>query len=134
MSLLSCLYFGVFLLRRVAADYESAGCSDEGCGIPCYLKPPGDNCHYAEHNPCGDEGVTDLDLQLAMLNDSLVRLQEKLIQKNISECTSMHRDRYCLYMLFYKSHYSLGYTLMVLEVGEILLSSDSWCGTFTLIH
>lgn len=83
------LSFGVLFLAglgSVRADFESAGCSDEGCGIPCYLKPPEDDCHYTPHDPCNDnKEATDLDVQLSSLNESLVRLQEKLIQKNISK-------------------------------------------------
>ena len=71
----------------VGADYQSAGCSDEGCGIPCYLRPAEDDCHYTEHDPCDSGGATELDEQLRLLNNSLVRLQEKLIQKGISKLT-----------------------------------------------
>ncbi len=79
------------ILCVVSAGYESAGCSDQGCGIPCYLKPPDDDCHYTPHDPCSEGGgASDLDLQLSYLNESLVRLQEKLIQKNISEFDIMH--------------------------------------------
>ena len=68
-------------------EYQSAGCSDVGCGIPCYLRPPEDNCHYIDHNPCGnDQPIRDVDEQLYLLNVSLVRLQEKLIQKGVSKC------------------------------------------------
>jgi len=67
------------------AGYVSIGCQDDGCGIPCYLKPPGDECHYTKQSPCSDGDASDLDLQISYLNESLVRLQEKLIQKNISK-------------------------------------------------
>ena len=79
------LLIALACLVLVDAAYESAGCSDQGCGIPCYLKPPGDECHYTKNDPCNEGGATDLDLQLSYLNESLVRLQEKLIQKNISK-------------------------------------------------
>lgn len=67
--------------------YQSAGCSDEGCGIPCYLRPAEDICHYTEHveSPCDDGGGDDLLKQLWNLNNTLVRLQEKLVQKGISK-------------------------------------------------
>lgn len=83
--------FGSFLLLLLAGvvhvrgEYQSAGCSDEGCGIPCYLRPAEDDCHYTEHDACDGGGATALDQQLWLLNNSLVRLQEKLVQKGISK-------------------------------------------------
>ena len=77
-----------FLLGEIAyvlADFQLAGCLEEGCGIPCYLRPPEDQCHYTEHSPCDAGGATILEDQLELLNNSLVRLQEKLIQKGISK-------------------------------------------------
>lgn len=73
----------------VAADFQSAGCSDEGCGIPCYIKPAEDSCHYQVSDPCDNGGATNLDHQLWVLNTSLVRLQEKLIQKGVSKWLCM---------------------------------------------
>lgn len=70
---------------HVRSEYQSAGCSDEGCGIPCYLRPPEDDCHYTKSDPCDGGGTTELDEQLRLLNNSLVRLQEKLVQKGISK-------------------------------------------------
>lgn len=81
--LLSLCFLATFI--SVTADFQSAGCSDEGCGIPCYMRPAEDNCHYTAHDPCDSGGATELDLQLSHLNNSLVRLQEKLIQKGISK-------------------------------------------------
>ena len=78
----------LFMLSLCVAkgEYQSAGCSDVGCGIPCYLRPSEDNCHYIDHNPCGsDQPIRDVDEQLYLLNVSLVRLQEKLIQKGVSK-------------------------------------------------
>ena len=77
----------LFLLGSayVRGEYQSAGCSDEGCGIPCYLRPPEDDCHYTKHDSCDGGGATELDQQLWLLNNSLVRLQEKLVQKGISK-------------------------------------------------
>ena len=70
----------------VMGSYESAGCSDEGCGIPCYLRPAEDECHYTEHTrPCDGGGASDLEQQLWFLNNSLVRLREKLVQKRVSK-------------------------------------------------
>lgn len=77
--------FIVLSATSVLGDYESAGCSDEGCGIPCYLRPAEDECHYTEHTPCDGGGASDLEKQLWQLNNSLVRLEEKLIQKGVSE-------------------------------------------------
>ena len=84
LLLLSSCYF----IYYVGADFLSAGCSDEGCGIPCYLRPAEDSCHYTVHDPCDSGGATELDLQLSFLNNSLIRLQEKLIQKGVSKFTS----------------------------------------------
>ena len=79
----------LLLLRSstVLGAYQSAGCSDEGCGIPCYLRPAENSCHYTDHgsSPCDDGGGDDLLMQLSNLNSTLVRLQEKLIQKGISK-------------------------------------------------
>lgn len=81
--LLSCI---LLIVGKAEAEFESAGCSDEGCGIPCYLKPADDDCHYTEHDSCGGgSDAGDLDDQIRLLNNSLVRLQEKLIQKGISK-------------------------------------------------
>lgn len=67
--------------------YQSAGCSDEGCGIPCYLRPANDECHYtdSDDSSCSDGGGDDLLNQLWNLNDTLVRLHNKLVQKGISK-------------------------------------------------
>ena len=73
------------IAAEVRGEYQSAGCSDEGCGIPCYLRPAEDDCHYTDHDPCDGGGATELDQQLWLLNNSLVRLQEKLVQKGISK-------------------------------------------------
>jgi len=78
-------FFSLFLLKTACGAYPSAGCSDEGCGIPCYLRPAEDECHYTEPNQCDSAGATELDQHLWLLNNSLVRLQEKLIQKGISK-------------------------------------------------
>ena len=61
------------------AAYESAGCSDEGCGIPCYMRPAADSCHYKPFSPCSNEGY-DIDLEnvILNLNSSLHRLENKL--------------------------------------------------------
>lgn len=69
----------------VSGEYPSAGCSDEGCGIPCYLRPAENECHYTDHSPCDGGGATELDQQLWLLNNSLVRLQKKLVQKGVSK-------------------------------------------------
>lgn len=74
----------------VLGGYQSAGCSDEGCGIPCYLRPAEDDCHYTDHgdSPCDSGGGDELLDRLWVLNDTLVRLKEKLIQKGVSKyCT-----------------------------------------------
>ena len=71
------------------AEYESAGCSDEGCGIPCYMRPAEDPCHYQKHSPCSDEGSGDLEQWVLNLNSSLHRLVNKLIQKGISKSQSI---------------------------------------------
>lgn len=67
------------------AKYEPAGCSDEGCGIPCYMRPVEDPCHYQPHSPCNEEGSTDLEQWVENLNSSLHRLENKLIQKGVSK-------------------------------------------------
>lgn len=67
------------------AKYEPAGCSDEGCGIPCYMRPVEDPCHYQPHSPCNEEGSTDLEQWVQNLNSSLHRLENKLIQKGVSK-------------------------------------------------
>ena len=80
LSLTACL------LAHSRAAYESAGCSDQGCGIPCYMRPAADNCHYKPHSPCSNEGY-DLDLEnvILALNSSLHRLENKLVQKRVSK-------------------------------------------------
>ena len=71
--------------------YQSAGCSDKGCGIPCYLRPAEDDCHYTDHggsSPWDAEGGDELVEQLRKINNTLVRLEEKLnhlIRKGISK-------------------------------------------------
>lgn len=85
MKIATSLPFLLAFLARSGGEYQSAGCSDEGCGIPCYLRPAEDDCHYTKHDPCDGGGATELDLQLQLLNNSLVRLQEKLVQKGISK-------------------------------------------------
>lgn len=72
------------------AKYEPAGCSDEGCGIPCYMRPVEDPCHYQPHSPCNEEGSTDLEQWLGNLNSSLHRLENKLIQKGVSKLIKTH--------------------------------------------
>lgn len=72
-------------LRCSVAEYEPAGCSDEGCGIPCYMRPVEDPCHYQPHSPCNEEGSTDLEQWVFNLNSSLHRLENKLIQKGVSK-------------------------------------------------
>ena len=67
------------------ADYQPAGCSDEGCGIPCYMRPVEDPCHYQKHSPCNDDGPTDIEEWVFNLNSSLHRLENKLIQKGVSK-------------------------------------------------
>ena len=88
------MFLAAFLLfvgvLRVTGEYQSAGCSDEGCGIPCYLRPAEDDCHYTEQDPCDGGGASALDQQLWLLNNSLVRLQEKLVQKGLSK--DMHNS------------------------------------------
>ena len=80
-----CIFFWV-VIGLCRAEFESAGCSDEGCGIPCYLRSAEDDCHYIKHDDsCDGGGITELDQQLWLLNNSLVRLQEKLIQKGIGK-------------------------------------------------
>ena len=78
--LLACLWC-------VTGRYPSTTCSEDGCGvgIPCYLRPAEDECHYTDEDPCEGGDATALDQQLWLLNDSLVRLQEKLIQNGISK-------------------------------------------------
>ena len=80
------LTFAVCLLANTRAAYESAGCSDQGCGIPCYMRPAADSCHYKPHSPCSNEGY-DLDLEnlILNLNSSLHRLENKLVQKRVSK-------------------------------------------------
>ena len=78
--------------RECIAEYEPAGCSDEGCGIPCYMRPVDDPCHYQPHSPCDDGGPTDLEQLIFNLNSSLHRLENKLIQKGVSK-----RSCFCLY-------------------------------------
>ena len=75
----------ISLAPRSLAEYEAAGCSDEGCGIPCYMRPVDDPCHYQQHSPCNDEGSTDLEKWIHNLNSSLHRLGNKLIQKGVSK-------------------------------------------------
>ena len=84
-STLSVLYL-LCLLAHSRAAYKSAGCSDEGCGIPCYMRPAADDCHYKPQSPCSNEGY-DLDLEnlILDLNSSLHRLENKLVQKAISK-------------------------------------------------
>ena len=91
MKCLLCSLFLSLALSRdlyVHGEFQSAGCSDEGCGIPCYLRPAEDECHYSlsPPDPCNAGGATDLERDLSFLNDSLVRLQIKLIQKGVSKC------------------------------------------------
>ncbi len=76
-----------FIPDGALGAYQSAGCSDEGCGIPCYLRPASDTCHYTDHSdsPCDDGSGDDLLNELWFLNNTFVRLQDKLIQKGISE-------------------------------------------------
>ena len=83
--LLSFLWFLLVRDTYVRGEFQSAGCSDEGCGIPCYLKPAEDECHYTAQDPCSAGDASDLTMELHFLNNSLVRLQEKLIQKGISK-------------------------------------------------
>ena len=85
MEVAAFVAFALVFAAGVEGDYQSAGCSDEGCGIPCYMRPAEDNCHYTDHDPCDGGGATELDQQLWLLNNSLVRLQEKLVQKGISK-------------------------------------------------
>lgn len=88
MAILTCGVIILLMFARtlyVVADFQSAGCSDEGCGIPCYIKPAEDTCHYKVSDPCENGGASNLDHQLWVLNTSLVRLQEKLIQKGVSK-------------------------------------------------
>ena len=75
-----------FTASGTRAAYESAGCSDQGCGIPCYMRPAADNCHYKPFSPCSNEGY-DLDLEnlILNLNSSLHRLENKLVQKRVSK-------------------------------------------------
>ena len=73
------------MVPRSIGEYEAAGCSDEGCGIPCYMRPVDDPCHYQQHSPCNDEGSTDLEKWIHNLNSSLHRLGNKLIQKGVSK-------------------------------------------------
>lgn len=82
----------IFLLVLLFANatfgaYQSAGCSDEGCGIPCYLRPAGDTCHYTRDDSasCCNGSGDYLKKELWTLNSTLIRLQNKLIQKGISE-------------------------------------------------
>ena len=84
------LLFLLAVTLSVRGKYPSTTCSDDGCGvgIPCYLRPAEDECHYTDTDPCEGGDATALDQQLWLLNNSLVRLQEKLIQKGISECSS----------------------------------------------
>lgn len=72
-------------VTKSLAEYEPAGCSDEGCGIPCYMRPVEDPCHYQPHSPCEDGGPTDLEQLIYNLNSSLHRLENKLIQKGVSK-------------------------------------------------
>ena len=83
------LMFAVWSLENTRAAYESAGCSDQGCGIPCYMRPAADSCHYKPYSPCGNEGY-DLDLEnlILNLNSSLHRLENKLVQKRVSKLKS----------------------------------------------
>lgn len=85
MKIATLLSFLFAFLAGSGGEYQSAGCSDEGCGIPCYLRPAENDCHYTKQDPCDGGGATELDRQLGLLNDSLVRLQEKLVQKGISK-------------------------------------------------
>ena len=73
-------------LDNAGAAYESAGCSDQGCGIPCYMRPAADSCHYKPFSPCSNEGY-DIDLEnlILNLNSSLHRLENKLVQKRVSK-------------------------------------------------
>ena len=83
-----CLLVSLLGVNLALGAYQSAGCSDEGCGIPCYnMRPAEDNCHYTDHgnSPCDAGGGDELVEQLLVLNDTLVRLEEKLIQKGISK-------------------------------------------------
>ena len=86
------LTFALCLLTNTRAAYESAGCSDQGCGIPCYMRPASDNCHYKPHSPCSNEGY-DLDLEnlILNLNSSLHRLENKLVQKRVSKSKPYER-------------------------------------------
>ena len=82
----------VLIVSRSTAEYEAAGCSDEGCGIPCYMRPVEDPCHYQQHSPCNDDGsATDLELWIRNLNSSLHRLENKLIQKGVSKWKCMNK-------------------------------------------
>ena len=85
MSRLSFFLVAAALYCLAGAGYVSIGCQDDGCGIPCYLKPPGDECHYTRQDPCNAGDASDLEWQISYMNESLVRLTEKLIQKNISK-------------------------------------------------
>lgn len=87
-SLLISSLFSLLITRNiyVGGDFQSAGCSDEGCGIPCYLRPAEDECHYTPQDPCSAGDADDLANELSRLNSSIVRLQEKLIQKGVSKC------------------------------------------------
>ena len=84
-NLLTVLLSTLLITTCSRAEYEPAGCSDEGCGIPCYMRPVEDPCHYQPHSPCNEEGSTDLEQWVHNLNSSLHRLENKLIQKGISK-------------------------------------------------
>ena len=111
-SKLSIFYALCLLAHTCRAAYKSAGCSDEGCGIPCYMRPAADNCHYKPQSPCSNEGY-DLDLEnfILDLNSSLHRLENKLVQKSISESNHVNVATY-LHMLVTKLYYS--YTVVYL--------------------
>ncbi len=87
-STVTTLYVMLYLLAASStrAAYESAGCSDQGCGIPCYMRPAADSCHYKPYSPCSNEGY-DIDLEnlILNLNSSLHRLENKLVQKRVSK-------------------------------------------------
>ncbi len=81
------MYILLLSVDLTIGTYQSAGCSDEGCGVPCYLRPAEDDCHYTSQgdSPCDDGNGGDLLNKLWILNNTLTRLQNKLIQKGISE-------------------------------------------------
>ena len=75
----------LILLTFASSDARGAGCSSDGCGIPCYLRDAEDSCHYRTRDDSGCSSTHGLEEQLQQMNKSLTDLQDRLVKKGISK-------------------------------------------------